>query len=774
MLEKIIRHIQENKRFHIAWLSLLTFIGIILITGIKIGDRVILNGLRIDNSMEVWFRDDDPDWLKYKRFQDQFEGDEIIIVSFRTGDIFKRKILMKIKHLTAEFENMPYISQVTSLTNVHEFRGKGGMLTINELFERIPEEREILEKTRKRIMKNPLYRDNVISGDGKTTAIYIRLEKQPQGINYQRSVTDLVYDICERESENGRYTFHVAGGPALLALEDKASTDDAALEYSLLFIILVLFLYLLHRRIVYVIIPITVIAVANIWIHGIIPACGSSYNMITNIIATLVMVIGIADTIHFISEYNAEINIEIDSKKAAFKACKTIFIPCLFTSLTTAAGFMTMAVSHLQPVAEFGIYAGIAMLLTYVINMVLVTIWLGSVKKGAKEMPGLKDDGIIQRAMRKVSLINRRHVKVNVFIAILVFAVSLTGLAMIEINTHEIKYFKENHPIRVATEFIEENLTGTIPLEIMLTSAPGAFQEPGTLNKIEKLENFLESIDEIQKTFSAVDYVKEINRVIHDEEQEYYKIPDTKNGVAQLMLLTEGEHNELLNYVDFNDFSAARIHSRLNYIDTKQIRLIVDLVERKIAEIFPEDRIKAETTGAIPMYLNAEEYILDSQITGFGLALVVIFIMLTLLVRSLKLGLIAMVPNVIPIFLTFGIMGWLDIYLDMGTVLIASIAIGLAVDDTIHFIARFRHFFDMHKNYDTAIDETLHSVGSPITITSIVLFFGFGVLVVSTFKPVIYFGLLAAITMISALVADLFVLPALIKLFKPFGEEKAE
>jgi len=404
-----------------------------------------------------------------------------------------------------------------------------------------------------------------------------------------------------------------------------------------------------------------------------------------------------------------------------------------------------------------------------------VSIWLSFLRAAPEKRHRKKRAGWIERTLEKVAGLSGKGVKGSIAAAVLVFLVSLTGIFRIEINTNEIQYFRQNHPIRVATEFIERNLTGTIPLEIMLTGKADAFKKPDTLRRVDELERYMGSLDFLQKTFSPVHFLKEINQVVHDGDPAFHRIPESSNLTAQLLLLAEGSGSEEIeNYLDLTDFSRARVQGRLNYLGTNEMMEINRKVEQKTEELFGPVDIRAEITGGIPLYLNMVDYLLDSQIRGFSLALITIFVMLSLLVRSLKLGLLAMVPNCIPIFLTFGIMGWAGIYLDLGTVLIASIAIGLAVDDTIHFIARFRLLFQQHGTYDTALRETIRTIGSPITMTSIVLFFGFGIMMVSTFKPIVYFGLLAAITMLSALVADLFILPALIKLFKPFGPEEQE
>jgi hypothetical protein len=597
------------------------------------------------------------------------------------------------------------------------------------------------------------------------------VKKQPSGIDYQRQLTDLVFSICEKESDGGKYNFHIAGSPILMGFEDKATNDDAVKEYILLFIMLVVFLYFIYHRVVYVVIPLAVIGIAIIWIYGIINMCGSSFNMTTNFITVLVMVIGIADTIHFVSEYDRDVKNGKKNTDAAREACILLFRPLFFACFTTVVGFMSMGTSSLKGIRGFGIFSGIAISFTFIVNVVLVTMWLGSLKE-KRHAPGkIRKEGFGQRIVRWIAEFNNKHVKVNVAVAVILFLVSISGLVRIQINTHDIKYFKEDHPIRVATEFIEKNLTGTIPLEIILTGKEDAFRDPAILEQIDELQRYIRSIKNIRKSFSVADYLKEMNKVIHDDDQGQYKIPDSANAVSQLLLLTEGENNEIEQYIDLSNFKTARIHSRLNYVTTNEMQAVFDSIDKKAKEIFNTDDIKAEITGLVPMYLHASSYIIDSQIYSFGTAFIVIGLVLTILVRSIKLGLIAMIPNIIPVFLTFGIMGWLNIYLDLGTVLISSVAIGLGDDNTIHFITRFRHFFDKNKNYNEAVNNTFHSAGLEIIDSSIVLFFGFGILTISTFKPVVNFGLLSAVTMLSAIVANLFVTPALIKIFKPFGPE---
>jgi len=770
VLSRIIEHLLEHRITHLLWLIAVSVFFFLSIIGVRIGDRQILPGLKVDNSLDVWFQLGDENWQTYKRFQERFENDEFAVVAFEDENVFRPETLRMIAGLTERLEELPYVLEVTSLTNVEHVHAEEGSLVFDDLIPEISEDPLEIQRVKDIALGNPLYADNIVSRNGKVTGLLIRVEKQPRGTNYQREFTDALYDFVDRETESNDVQFHVSGSTVMVGLQDKVSTNDATLMFSAAFIMIILILYLVHRNLAFVVISLVVVAGTNIWVHGTMPLFGSPYTKITSILATLIIVIGIASSIHFISEYVAQRKESSDSKSAIRRAFLLIALPCLFTSLTTAAGFFAMVVSDLSAIQAFGMYAAIAMVMTFILNMVLVPVWLSFLKNPSTGGETGERGRLMEKYLHWVAAVNRRHVGINIAVAILVLLVSISGILMIDVNTHEIKYFRKNHPMRIDTEFIEEKLTGTFPIEIMLTGEVNAFQRPQILAKVEALQEYMESLHQVQKTFSMVDHLKEMHKVIYDDDPAYYTLPTERTQVAQLMFLGEGSE-ELSNYVDLMDYSAARIHGRVRNVDTDDMTVLNQKVTSKVKEIFDRTDIKAEVTGIVPLYVNMVDYILQSQIKGFSLALIVIFFMFSLLVRSFKLGLLAMVPNVIPIFLAFGIMGWCGIYLDVGTALIAPIAIGLAVDDTIHFIARFRLLFDRYRDYEKALEETILTIGRPLTITSAVLFFGFATLVLSTFKPLVYFGILTGVTMISALIGDLFVLPALIKVFKPFGPE---
>ena len=772
MLEKIIDHILAYRRMHILWMALVTLFFAACATGLTLGGKVIFKGIKVDNSMEVWFADESTAWQGYKAFQAQFGNDEFVVIAFEREDIFTREALQKIDDLTRELEKNPNVSEVISLTNIEKIRGDEGMISFSALIPRVPSDPAELKALKTSVLKNPLYRGNVISSDGRTAGIIVRVQEQPDGVNYHRELTDQLYALFKKQSEGGEYEFHVSGSVISIGENDRSTTNDAVFLYLLSFVFMILALYLIHRRAIYVIISLAVVTMANIWIHGLIVLVGSTYNALTSILASLVMVIGIADSVHFITSYKNHLKKAPNAPEAARRAFGQVAIPCIFTSLTTAAAFLCLLITNLKVIRQFGLYAAIAMLLALVTNLVLVPAWLSYLKKETSKAARQKQyNPILQWVMHRAAGINQKYIKVNILLAFIVFMISFTGIVRIETNANDLKNYRASHPFRVATEFIEEKLTGLLGLDIVLTGPPDTFKDPEVLKKVEALEQFVASLPSAQKTFSMVDYLKEMHKVIQYGSDSFYRIPETQNQVAQLLFLGE-DSSELGDYVDISDYSMARVNGRLSWLDNNELKTVNDRVNQKAKALFAPLGIQAEISGIVPIYLNWCDYVVESQVKGFSLSLLAIFLMFAMLVRSFKLSLIAMIPNVIPIFLTLGIMGWAHIYLDKTTVIFSSLAIGLAVDNTIHFVARLRSLFARYGNYEAAIMETFYTVGVPITITSVVLFCGFIIFLFHSFIPSVYFGVLMAITMGAALIGTLFVLPALVKVLKPLGPEK--
>ena len=392
---------------------------------------------------------------------------------------------------------------------------------------------------------------------------------------------------------------------------------------------------------------------------------------------------------------------------------------------------------------------------------------------------------LFHNLLGKISSFVCNQTRLILIFFVVLIAVSIYGILRLKVESDIIKAFPENSEIIIANNHIEDNLTGLLPLEIVVSSSNNeTIINSKILNSIENLQDFLKSINEVTFTLSTVDIIKKVNQTINNGDPLYYKIPESeeKTGVY-LNMASLYESRVVDNFITHNKTSA-RISVRMKQVGSDRYDKILNRIKDYIDNNIP-DNVSMEITGVVHLLIKMQDYLLVSQIKTFSLAFAIIFIVMIFLLRSIKLALISMIPNIIPVILTIGAMGYLGIRLDAGTMMIASVAIGIAVDDTIHFLYRFKKEFNqrvishadpksnlnpnmnIREDYIISIDQTLQHVGRAIIFTSIIAFCGFLALCLSQFKPIQHFGLLTAITMVNALIADLFVLPSCLLVFRP-------
>jgi predicted RND superfamily exporter protein len=379
---------------------------------------------------------------------------------------------------------------------------------------------------------------------------------------------------------------------------------------------------------------------------------------------------------------------------------------------------------------------------------------------------------MLDRVLEKVAHINIRHARVILAAAVIICIFAIWGITRLEINS---SYLEEYGP-RVKTyhdyKFVDDIMGGSENFEILLHSkTPDGVKTLEFVQTLEKIQRFADAQDYlVSKTVSVVDIIKDINRALHHNDKAFYKLPETDKSVSQLMLLYEASGGEELEKRVSTDIETARLTVYIKSSDSKTSRRFYDDLIAYIDGIIPET-YSYEVTGISFLVLKAMEYIGATQISSLAIAMVIISLLMVVVFRSVKVGFISMLPNIFPILLTLGLMGWMGIWLDYVRTLIACIAIGLAVDDTIHFIVRYQLEFNRKGNYEAALLSTMRNVGRAITITTLVLVIGFSMAMTSKLNDSFYFGLLSSVCLFIALLADYFIGPSLILIFKPFGKE---
>jgi hypothetical protein len=366
--------------------------------------------------------------------------------------------------------------------------------------------------------------------------------------------------------------------------------------------------------------------------------------------------------------------------------------------------------------------------------------------------------------LKWIGRMNEHHYRMILWIAAAIAVLSVFGMFQIKVETSVIEYFKKSSPIYRATSFIEDHLSGVHIINVSLQAAqPDYFQNPQALTNIQQLTEFLYTIPEVDKVTSVNDYLKEINKSFHNENSEFYQIPESQQMVAQYALLYSRE--DLEDFVD-DQWQWTTIRVRLKEHSTVKLAGVIKGIQDEVTAQFGNLE-KAQVVGQTVLEVESNNTVADGQTNSLGSAMFGIFLMMFLALRSFPIGIISVIPNVLPLLMNFGIMGLFGIRLDSATSMIAAIAIGIVVDDTIHFLFGFGEALEENGDYTAAMYKTLEQRGRPIIVTTVILFFGFGILSVSKFVPTAYFGLLSALLMLYALIAELFITPSLLLCFKP-------
>ena len=379
---------------------------------------------------------------------------------------------------------------------------------------------------------------------------------------------------------------------------------------------------------------------------------------------------------------------------------------------------------------------------------------------------------LFDRILGWIALVNIKHPRAILGIFFVLIVLSVGGYFLIEVESNTIKMFSKRLPVRQAFDYVDSHMGGSMSVEIMVdTGKKDGVKNPAFLRQLESLQDYINKHPFSMKTMSVLDLLKKMNQALHENQPEYYTLPETKKQVSEYMFLYETSGGgELDKQVSFN-YDIARLTARTKSLSTKEIKIFVSDITG-FAKEHLDPSIKIECTGMIPMVNAMSELITSGQIKSFGFAFIAIALMMIIVLRSFKLGLISMVPNIFPVLIAIGFMGYACIYLSMALVTFGAIIIGIAVDDTIHFFMRYRREFNRTGTYEEALKDTLLTVGRPITFTTITLAAGFSIFALSDISNIGDFGLMAGFAIIWALLADFFLAPAMMLLFKPLGAEK--
>jgi len=743
--------------------------------------------LRVDTNSESYFKKGDPALVDYNAFRDQFGMDDLLLVGVEPPDVFDRAFLEKLQRLHLDLEaNVPYLADITSLINARNTRGEGDTLIVEDLLNHWPQTDADLAALRQRVLSNPLYADLLISRDGSFTSLVLkgraRLDEGAEDVLADFGETQPVPNEQKRyldSTQKGEmvraveavvepyrasdFRVHLGGMPVVdVALQSSIKEDlDRLTPLSML--VTALFLLLLFRRLSGVLYPMLTVILSLMSTMGAMAALGIPMTDVGHILPTFLLVVGVGDSVHILSIFYQAYNRSGEKNEAMAFALGHSALAVLMTSLTTAGGLASFIIADAAPIADLGIIAPMGVMLALVYTLVLLPalVALLPVRRGTvREGHG----PLIDRLLTGVARVSCNHPGKILLISGVVLILSLVGMSQVRFYHNALTWLPAHSAARSATALMDDKLRGSVTLETVIdTGRPGGLYDPQFMQRLEastlRSLDFSEGEIHIGKAWSVDTILKEIHRALNENRPEFYSVPTDRNLIAQEFLLFEGSGSDDLEEVVNRDFSKVRLTMKAPFGDLFKYRRLFDEVKGYFAVAYPQADV--HVTGVLGLFARMVETAITSMVDSYLLSLAVITLLMMLLIGRVRIGMLSMIPNLLPLIALVGFMGWVGIPFDLSNTIIGSVAIGLVVDDTIHFMHNFRRYFEQSNDVRWAVEQTLLTTGRAMVVTSVVLAGGFFTCLSSDMLSTWTFGLLMGLAVIFALIADFFLTPAL-------------
>ena len=765
-----------------------------------------LPGLGVDNSTDSFLRPENPIRVQYDAFREQFGRDTRITFAIESDEIFSLAFLERLRDLHRAVEaEVPYLDEVQSLINARDTRGEGDTLVVGELLDDWPATESDLEALRERVLANPLYKNNLISADGGATMLAITpvAYTEPEGFDAlsgfgdesgdpgeeSGSTPQLLSGDQEAEAVAAAYALrdrfeapdfkiYLAGQPVMSGTLNKVMVEDIRFFMGVCLFTIAVFLALLFRRVAAVVLPVGIVVLSLVAVLGIVALAGAKIGPGTQILPSFLMSVGVCDAVHILAIFYLARGAGRGLEDSIAHSMRHSALAILMTSLTTAGGLASFVTAELAPVGDIGRYAPIGVMLAFVYTVVLmpalmVILPMGQpVERGSGSLAARLGEGV-DRTLRGTGAWSARH-RLSVLIgAGALSAAALAGASFLHLSHNPMEWFPEEEEVLIATDLVNDRFGGANAMEVLIDfGREGALKSPENLAALGAFEGYADDYRSgslaVSQTISILDVLRETNRALHANDQAHYRVPDDAALISQELLLFEGSGTDDLEELTDTTYAQGRMTLRVPWIDALYYPKVIDEMGAELERrLGPDTRVVL--TGQVPMLSRTFLSMIRSMVQSYAIALVVIVPLMMLLLGSVRLGLVSMLPNLLPIAVSLGYLGWSNTPIDGMTMMTGAIILGLAVDDTIHFMHNFRRSYAASGDSLAAIDETLAGAGRALLITTLVLAAGFTTFGGAYALNVQIFGLLTAGAITVAFVSNIVVGSAIVSYASEWG-----
>jgi hypothetical protein len=745
-----------------SWLNggrmLPPWLALALLLGLQLAALPFLLKIHFNNAGEIYSPPDAPIIQLRESLFREFPSDETLIALFEGDALYAPAFLAALDRVAGKMEAHPSVDRVLTLTTVEHIDTTDDGFAVSLLVD--PEDLEARSpaRWRARVLADALAPGVIASKDGRAVALVVRPKALKESL--ARRDIQIALDAAIRAEQLDAYRTATAGTVAQTVEELHSLWRDSAIFIPLtIFIGLALMWWVVGRIRPVIVGGLAMGMVASVSVAGIVVA-GQPYSPITAMIPTLMAAYTTATLLHLYAAIQRARVALLPRPRRIARALSETFKPGLFNVLTTGAGLLSLLWVDIPPVQTFGLAGAIGTLMVFLVVFILVPPILlkWDVPRWPRRRSGLALARHVAATMAVFSLRNARAVLIGTLLLVLA---TIPLVLQVKVESNLIEFFAPDHSISRSTERVEAKLSGVTTMEIVLT-APGrdGLKDPATLAQIKALQTWLEDQPEIDRSFSLVEVVEEMNRAFSGEDLGEDALPTSRRLVEQLLLIYDGKDlYELVN----REFQRGRIALNLNVHGANEIGRVIERIEARL-RAQPIAGIETEMAGFGKLFSDQEDRIVEGQVRSFASAFLQILLLLALLFRSLRGALICLVPNLAPLFFIFVLMGATGIALDVATVLIAGVILGITVDDTIHLYHGYLQRIRKGVSPVFAIIRSVESSGRAVVAISIVLIAQFSLLALSDFRPTAHFGLLCAVGLFAGQLFELLLMPALLGL----------
>ncbi len=749
-------------------------LALVLLTGF-LGMQALQ--IRIDSSAEHLLATDDPKKQYYDEIRAIFGGDDIGVIGLITENVYTPETIEKIRRITAQLEKVDGVQSVRSLTNLPDVIAD--LSYPPPLVAKTPLDLAALAALRKRIEEEyPIYL-NFVAKDAGGTAIVVYFKTLTEDEFIEKGVDERIEEIMQQEQ--GPETLYYTGMQHIKISSLKLMRQDLRTFTPLSLLVIMGVLGVCFRNVRGVVLPLLSVLCGVVWTLGIMVLTNAAITIGTLVLPSLLIVIGSTYSIYVIAQYEEESGKGSLAREVVLRSLKRVSLPVTVAALTTVVGFIALLVNRIGTIRELGLYAAVGFASVTIIVLTLIPAAL--VLLPLPRVQSTANKGRLLAAfLTRMGHFNRRYQKPIIIAAAVSILPCLWGMSLIKADSNFLQFFEPNSPVRRANEIISDKIGGAQVFSVIVSSKEnGGIATWDIVKRMRDLQLYLATQSGIDQTTSLADICELMDRAIRKggssddiivpEEGEAAAAPvetaadtpfwESEERFDATMRLIKNANPKTFSSFANSTFSMASLTVRTRLTSSSDIVRVAENIRTYAAERFPPE-IEVHPTGSLILLNEATEDIVWGQITSLGFALLVIFVVLSLMFLSAKVGFLSLLPNLLAILIFFGAMGWTGVTLNLGTSIIASIAIGIAVEDAIRYLARLSAEIQATHDQEQAIFQTIATVGKPIIYASAALGLGFLTLLFSNFVPIQKFGILTAITIAAAFVNDLVLLPALL------------